>query len=98
MARVHFSELAITDLEDIFFYTIETFGELQASRYKSLLETGCERLSSDPRLGRALIGRTQTFYHYPCERHVIFYTMQNDGILVVRVLHAAMDFVRHLPK
>jgi toxin ParE1/3/4 len=97
MAEVQFSELAIADFEEIFVYTIETFGELQAKRYKSLLENGCERLAADPRLGRALKGQAQTYYHYLCESHFIFYTKQSDGILVVRVLHAAMDFLRHLP-
>jgi toxin ParE1/3/4 len=98
MAEIQFSELAISDLEDIFVYTIEMFGEAQAERYKALLENGCERLAADPRLGRALIGQTQTFFHYTFERHAVFYTKLSDGILVVRVLHVAMDFLRHLPE
>ena len=97
MADVRFTEQAIADLEDIFVYTIETFGELQAERYKASLERVCRRIADDPRLGRPIAGASRSFFHYPCESHIVFYMKQSDGVLIVRILHAAMDFVRHLP-
>ena len=97
MADVRFTEQAIADLEDIFVYTIETFGELQAERYRASLERGCQRIADDPRLGRSIAGASRSFFYHPCESHVLFYMKQADGILIVRVLHATMDFVRHLP-
>lgn len=31
-----------------------------------------------------------------CQSHVIFYRPALDGVLIVRVLHASMDFTSHL--
>ena len=98
MAKVRLSEKAADDLEAIFVYTIETFGLTQAERYKTALDAGFQRLGNDPRLGKPIIGRTRTFYHYTCERHAIFYAKEDGGIFIVRVLHVAMDFLRHLPE
>lgn len=97
MAKARLAEEADSDLDGIFRYSIETFGLAQAERYKQALGACLARLAQDPRLGRPVEGRTRTFFQYRCQRHVIFYVKDGDGIFVVRVLHTAMDFVRHLP-
>ena len=71
MAKVRLSEQAADDLEEIFVYTIETFGLAQAERYKSALDAGLQRLADDRRLGKPITGGTRTFYHYTCERHAL---------------------------
>ena len=98
MGKISYSEQAIADLEEIFGYTIETFGEAQAEKYKATLETGFHRIAGDPRLGRSIAGRTRTFSYYVCDRHTILYSREDGGIFVVRILHVAMDFFRHLPE
>ena len=98
MAKISYSEQAIADLEDVFAYTIATFGEAQAQKYRDALEGGFKRIADDPRLGRPIAGRTPTFSYYVCERHTIFYTNREGGIFIVRVLHVAMDFMRHFPE
>lgn len=98
MGEYRLSEQAAADLEDIFVYTIETFGEAQAERYKTKLEDAMSRIADDPRLGRAMEGRTRTFFQYNCESHGLFFVVEDDkSILIVRVLHLAMDLPRHLP-
>ena len=98
MAELRLSERALDDLEEIFFYTIEKFGLVQAEHYKSLIEAGLARVAEDPRLGHPIEGRTKTFFQYNCERRGIFYTNEVNAIFVVRVLHLSMDFKRHLPE
>jgi toxin ParE1/3/4 len=98
MGKYRLSEQAVDDLEDIFVYTIDTFGLSQAEKYKTELETGLKRVAKDPRLGRAWSGRTQTFFQYNCGQHAIFFAKQPGGIFVVRILHLARDFARHLPE
>jgi toxin ParE1/3/4 len=98
MADYELSVAAAADLEDVFVYTIQTFGIAQAERYRSTLETALQRVANDPRLGRPVEGRTQVFRQYNCESHGIFYVIEGDAIFVVRILHLAMDFTRHLPK
>lgn len=92
------SKDADADLEGIIIYTIETFGFVQAELYRLSLESGFQRLARDLRIGRRFETRLGAFRKYSCESHVIFYVEDDKGILIVRILHSAMDFVRHLPK
>jgi toxin ParE1/3/4 len=97
MVEYVLSRRAEADLDSIFVHTISTFGLPQAERYRDQLAASLERVVADPRLGKALIGRSRMFFQYNCLRHGIFFTMERRGIFVVRVLHLSMDFKRHLP-
>ena len=87
---------ATADLDDIFRYSIETFGLDRAERYRSALQECLERVAHTSMLGRTVAGKKRTFFRYNCLGHGIFYTTDGDSIFVVRVLHLAMDFKRHL--
>ena len=97
MARYSLSREAEADLDDIFRYSIETFGLTRAERYYLALEECLQRVAETPALGRAVAGRSRTFFQYNCMRHAIFYAIADEGVFVVRVLHLAMDLKRHLP-
>ena len=98
MVRFRLSEQAVNDLEEIFVYTIETFGLLQAEKYKTALEAGLTRIAADPRKGVPWAGRSRMFFQYSCESHAIFFAKEGSTIFVVRILHLSRDFARHLPK
>jgi toxin ParE1/3/4 len=98
VARYSLSKEAKADLDTILRYSIETFGVERAERYYLTLEECLERVASDPMLGRTIAGRSRTFFQYNCQRHGIFYVTDDDGVFIVRVLHLAMDFKRHLPQ
>ena len=98
MARYSLSKEAEADLDDIFRYSIETFGLKRAERYYLGLEECLRRIAESPTLGRAIVGRSSTFLQYNCQRHGIFYIAVNGGAFVVRVLHLTMNLKRHLPE
>jgi toxin ParE1/3/4 len=99
MAEVRLSRRAAVDLEGVHIYSIENFGEAVAEAYRRDLEACFSRIGEDPRLGRPLAGRTRTFFRLNCREHAIFFERTDDGdVIVVRVLHSAMDFKRHLPR
>jgi toxin ParE1/3/4 len=92
------SRAAAADLNDIFLYTIKTFGLRQAERYYLAIQLALRRIADTPDLGRTIAGRTRTFRQFNCQRHGNFYTVGTDGVFIVRVLHLAMDFKKHLPQ
>jgi len=96
--RYSLSREAEADLDDIFRYSIETFGLKQAERYYLALEECLQRVAEASALGRMVVGRSRTFFQYNCQRHGIFYITADDGVFVVRVLHLTMDLNRHLPE
>jgi toxin ParE1/3/4 len=97
MARFRLSERATLDIEAILVFSIQQFGVERAELYKTALGDCMRRVANDPRQGRQLTGRAKNYLRYLCQRHVIFFSLEPDGILVVRILHSAMDHKRHLP-
>ena len=84
------------DLIEIYVHGFLNFGETQAEKYFSELEDCFEVLSNAP-----LICRERTEFTPPVRihhhgRHLVIYVIQDDRILIVRVLHDSMDIPRHL--
>jgi toxin ParE1/3/4 len=90
MSRIRFSESAKTDLLSIGAYTIETWGVVQAARYLDELDRCAEMLARNPRLGRACGWIRPGLHRFEKGRHVVFYRLEADGILVSRILHQSM--------
>lgn len=106
---IRIAAAAIADLEDIVDWTAERFGESQSRDYATLLNDTISALVDGPdTLGiraRPEIGRGLFTLHAGRgtrrTRHVILFRTRHepDGALVeiLRVLHDAMDLVRHVP-
>lgn len=87
---------AHSDLEEIWDYTVEKWDEEQAERYLRLINRSFDELSKKPTLGRACDFIRAGYRKHLVGRHVVFYRTMGEGIDVVRILHQAMDFDRHL--
>lgn len=66
------------------------WGEAQAGKYLSEIESCCKRLAETPLSGRACEKVRPGLRRMEQGKHVIFYRVQREGILVVRVLHERM--------
>ena len=75
---------------DIGTYTLHTWGEDQTIRYIDGLESCCQRLAENPRLGRACDHIRPGLRRMEHGRHVVFYRKEAGGILVSRILHQRM--------
>jgi toxin ParE1/3/4 len=95
MAAYVVSPRAAADIDDIWDYSAEQWGEDRANRYVTDIRYAIERVAADPRKGRPVIIRSG-YRKYPVGSHVIFFRLVPIGIDVVRVLHQRMDFERHL--
>ena len=97
MAKYDISHRALEDLYRIWECTVETWSEDQADKYYRELIAGINDIVSAP------LSKGQPFFEilpnlrgYHIRKHVIFYTIQQDGrILVVRILHERMDYSIH---
>lgn len=96
MAEYRLSEEADRDIFEIARYTLQTWSEDQVDRYVMGLDGALQRLAENPRLGRASEDIRAGYFRRRYRSHMIFYKKTDFGILVVRVLHAQMDFIRHL--
>ena len=82
--------LAKEDLKDIWLYTYSEWGEKQADKYLIELGSGIEGLIDNPELGMVCDYVTQ-YRQYLKNHHIIFYRIEGDEIIIVRVLHERMD-------
>ncbi len=91
MASYRLSRKAAADLEAIATYTIEQFGIDQARRYRDSLGSRFEQLVESPKLGRRAEQLARGLRRLDHESHIVFYTVENDDVLIVRILHSHMD-------
>ena len=96
MAEFTLRPKAIADLEGIWDYTVETWGEEQAERYLRLIDQSFRKVADNPGLGRPCDAIRKAYWKYSVGRHVIFYQTVDAGVVVVRILHDRMDVDRHL--
>lgn len=94
--KLAFTQAALEDLRSIRAYTLETWGVEQENRYLDRIWERFDSLRLDPDRYRL---RPDLFpgCRIAAEgKHVILFRASPDRLEVVRVLHAAMDFKRHL--
>jgi len=96
MAEYRLTPAAEHDLESIWTYTARQWGIEQASRYLDALTATFSELAESPRTAPGCEHIRSGYRRFGVERHMVYFRMSDDGILIVRVLHARMDALRHL--
>ena len=96
MARYHLSRKADSDIAAHYEYGIFTFGLDQAQNYMLGLYDRITDLADHPTYGRSAEELARGLRRFEYGAHVIFYTTEDDGVFIVRVLRKEMDFKRHL--
>ena len=97
MAKVHFTNKAIEDLEAIWKYTVKTWSENQAEIYYGLLSDSCQKLAAEPTLGKSYEIIEPHILGFKTGQHLIFYrTIAAQEIEVIRTLYEMMDLKNQL--
>jgi toxin ParE1/3/4 len=94
MADYVLSNAADADLDGIYTYSFETFGEVQADAYFLGLRDCLQQLAETPHLGRLAKLVRPDLYRHEDEGHIVFYLIESDCIFIVRILHRSMDVRR----
>jgi toxin ParE1/3/4 len=87
---------AIQDLEEIWFYTFNTWSLEQADRYHSLITKEIEFLATKPNSGKILDHIRVGYRSTKVKSHYIFYRFTSTELEVVRILHENIDIPNRL--
>lgn len=91
MPAYKLSELADDDIFGIVCYTIQNFGIAQARSYHRDLARVLELLAQNPELGSECEWICAGMRRFQFKKHGIYLLVLEEGILVSRVLHHAID-------
>ena len=84
------------DLENIYEYSVQEFGQNRAIQYIRDLNAAFIKVTNLPSLGQDYGFVRQDILAYRVVSHIIFYRVSAAGIIIIRVLHQSMDYARHL--
>ncbi len=88
--------LAQADLETIWLYTYEQWGQDQADSYLTSLIKRFNWLGENPRLGKPRNDIKQGYFCFPEGMHLIFYIIKNNHIEIIGIPHQRMDIIEYL--
>jgi toxin ParE1/3/4 len=86
---------ALLDLEEIWQYTLGNWSNNQAKKYHNLLIKEFKTIQKKPFLGK----KYEYFgncYFKKINSHYIFYFINENTIIISRILHEKMDFPQHI--
>lgn len=98
MATVYRRAAARQDLIEHYVYLAEHAGEEVAERFLASAETSFGDLATQPRIGAPLLLKRpelaglRKWHVRGFDNVLIFYFPRDDGVSIVRVLHAAQDW------
>jgi len=96
MAEFHLTPAAGQDLEGIWTFTCQKWNKEQANRYIDRLTDVFADLAHSPKMAPACEHIRPGYRRWNIERHIIYFLITDNGILIVRVLHERMDALRYL--
>lgn len=92
--RLELSRRAQADLDEIRDHSVGQFGVDQTIAYLDGIERAFRQLLAFPKMGSTHATLIPEIRSIGCQQHRIYYALDRDRIVVVRVLHKAMDVER----
>lgn len=96
MPEYRLTPAAELDLENIWLYTRQQWGEELADRYTAILANTFAELAQTPKTVPGCDHIRRGYRRRGVERHMIYFRVSDYGIAIVRVLRDRMDALRHL--
>ena len=93
---IQLSPKALADLDAIWKYSEENRGEARSETYVRGINAALELVAANPHVARDAGSIRPGLLKYYVGSHVIFFRLNDKNIVVSRILHARMDFPRHL--
>jgi len=90
------SKKAVSDLEEIWFYTFEKWSKQQADRYYNLIFNEINYIRKNVSTGKSMEHVRKGYRATKVKSHLIFYKIVNDTIEIIRILHEQMDIENRL--
>ena len=90
------SKMAMSDLEEIWLYTVEKWSVEQADRYYNLIFDEINYICTNSNAGKLMEHVRKGYRASKVKSHLIFYRVLDETIQVIRILHERMDIETHL--
>ncbi|MGE4557124.1 MAG: type II toxin-antitoxin system RelE/ParE family toxin [Desulfovibrionaceae bacterium] len=94
--RFRLTNRAYDDLKNIARYTQTTWGIEQRNEYLSRLDQSFRVIAENVKIGRNCDHIKEGYCSYSVGKHLVFYKIDNETVLIVRVLHQSMDIESQL--
>jgi len=90
------SKKAVSDLEEIWLYTVEKWSIKQADRYYSLIFDEIDFICKNVDTGKSMNHVRKGYRASKVKSQLIFYRVTNDSVEIIRILHERMDIDNRL--
>ncbi|MEP7255812.1 MAG: type II toxin-antitoxin system RelE/ParE family toxin [Ferruginibacter sp.] len=90
------SKKALTDLEEIWLYTVEKWSVDQANRYYTLIFDEINFICKNIDAGKSMEHVRKGYRASKVKFHLIFYRILNNRVEIIRILHERMDIENRL--
>ena len=90
------SKKAVSDLEEIWRYTVEKWSIDQADRYYNLIFDEIQFICKNVNADKSMEHVRKGYRASKVKSHLIFYRIQNNIVEVIRILHERMDIENRL--
>ncbi|MBK7562255.1 MAG: type II toxin-antitoxin system RelE/ParE family toxin [Chitinophagaceae bacterium] len=90
------SKKAVSDLEEIWLYTVEKWSVKQADRYYNLIVDEINYICKNSTAGKSMEHVRKGYRASKVKSHLIFYRVLNGTLEVIRILHERMDIESRL--
>lgn len=96
MLKIHKQVLAEQDIIEIWQYSFENWGEVQADRYHGQLDNAFTLIAENPSIGVDCGIVRKGYRKYYVSRHLIMYRTTKTTLHIIRVLGDEMDYKAHI--
>lgn len=90
------SKKAVSDLEEIWLYTVQKWSVEQADRYYNLIFDEINYICKNSTAGKSMEHVRKGYRTSKVKSHLIFHRVINDTIEVIRILHERMEIENRL--
>ncbi len=95
--KYRISKQGITDLNDIWIYTLNKWSKEQVDRYYDLIIGEIEFVADNFLTGKSAEQTRKNYRVTKVKSHLIYYRkVENDSIEIVRILHQRMDIKKRM--
>ena len=94
--RVTIRDVASSDLDAIYRYSVARWGRTQALRYLDEIDQLLQLLAEYPEIGRERTEISPPVRLHPSRSHLVIYRADSDALDLLRLVHARSDWVEIL--
>jgi toxin ParE1/3/4 len=94
--KIRIQSKAKADLKEIWRYSYKNWGSDKADAYMQNLEKGINMIADNPQIGFSCDYIRGGYRQYNNGKHMIFYKIQPENIVIIRILHESMDYKNKL--